>query len=34
LKPILAKATDRKAATVVLGTVKGDMHNIGKNLIG
>ena len=34
LKPILAKATDRKAATIVLGTVKGDMHNIGKNLIG
>jgi len=34
LKPILAKTTDRKAATVVLGTVKGDMHDIGKNLIG
>ena len=34
LKPILAKATDRKAAMVVLGTVKGDMHDIGKNLIG
>ncbi len=34
LKPILAKATDRKAATVVLGTVKNDMHNIGKNLVG
>ncbi len=34
LKPILAKATDRKATKVVLGTVKGDMHDIGKNLIG
>lgn len=34
LKPILAKTTDRKAAMVVLGTVKGDMHDIGKNLIG
>jgi 5-methyltetrahydrofolate--homocysteine methyltransferase len=34
LKPILAKTTDRKAATVVLGTIKGDMHDIGKNLIG
>ena len=34
LKPILAKATDRKTTTVVLGTVKGDMHDIGKNLIG
>ena len=34
LKPILAKATDRKATIVVLGTVKGDMHDIGKNLVG
>jgi 5-methyltetrahydrofolate--homocysteine methyltransferase len=34
LKPILAKATDRKATTIVLGTVKGDMHDIGKNLVG
>ena len=34
LKPILAKTTDRKATKVVLGTVKGDMHDIGKNLIG
>jgi 5-methyltetrahydrofolate--homocysteine methyltransferase len=34
LKPILAKATGRKATTVVLGTVKGDMHDIGKNLVG
>jgi len=34
LKPSLAKATDRKATIVVLGTVKGDMHDIGKNLVG
>jgi len=34
LKPILAKATGKKAAKVVLGTVKGDLHDIGKNLIG
>jgi 5-methyltetrahydrofolate--homocysteine methyltransferase len=34
LKPILAKATGRKATKVVLGTVKGDMHDIGKNLVG
>jgi 5-methyltetrahydrofolate--homocysteine methyltransferase len=34
LKPILAKAAGRQATTVVLGTVKGDMHDIGKNLVG
>lgn len=34
LKPILAKAAAPKAAKVVLGTVKGDLHDIGKNLIG
>jgi 5-methyltetrahydrofolate--homocysteine methyltransferase len=34
LKPILVKATGRKVTTVVLGTVKGDMHDIGKNLVG
>jgi 5-methyltetrahydrofolate--homocysteine methyltransferase len=34
LKPLLAKADGKKAAKVVLGTVKGDLHDIGKNLIG
>ena len=35
LKPILAKsATREKTTKVVLGTVKGDMHDIGKNLVG
>jgi 5-methyltetrahydrofolate--homocysteine methyltransferase len=34
LKPILAKAAGPKATKVVLGTVKGDMHDIGKNLVG
>ena len=34
LKPILAKATGRKTTKVFLGTVKGDMHDIGKNLVG
>jgi 5-methyltetrahydrofolate--homocysteine methyltransferase len=34
LRPILAKATGRKTTKVVLGTVKGDMHDIGKNLVG
>jgi 5-methyltetrahydrofolate--homocysteine methyltransferase len=34
LKPILAKSNATAAAKVVLGTVKGDLHDIGKNLVG
>ena len=34
LRPILAKAAGKKAVKVILGTVKGDLHDIGKNLIG
>jgi 5-methyltetrahydrofolate--homocysteine methyltransferase len=34
LQPILARAGVNPAATVVLGTVKGDLHDIGKNLVG
>ncbi len=34
LKPILAKSNASAAAKVVLGTVKGDLHDIGKNLVG
>ena len=34
LKPILAKTNASAAAKVVLGTVKGDLHDIGKNLVG
>ncbi len=34
LKPILAKSTTSTAAKIVLGTVKGDLHDIGKNLVG
>lgn len=34
LKPILAKANTSSAARIVLGTVKGDLHDIGKNLVG
>jgi 5-methyltetrahydrofolate--homocysteine methyltransferase len=34
LKPILAKATTSTMAKIVLGTVKGDLHDIGKNLVG
>ncbi|MGA2464165.1 MAG: corrinoid protein [Thermodesulfobacteriota bacterium] len=34
LKPILSKSTASIGAKVVLGTVKGDLHDIGKNLVG
>ncbi len=34
LKPILAKSTGAAAAKIVIGTVKGDLHDIGKNLLG
>jgi len=34
LKPILAKSNTPSAAKIVIGTVKGDLHDIGKNLVG
>lgn len=34
LKPILAKSNAPAAAKIVLGTVRGDLHDIGKNLVG
>jgi len=34
LKPILAKSNASAAAKIVLGTVRGDLHDIGKNLVG
>ncbi|KJS20792.1 MAG: methyltransferase [Clostridiaceae bacterium BRH_c20a] len=34
LKPILANTGVKPFAKVVLGTVKGDLHDIGKNLVG
>ena len=34
LKPHLAGADIHKKGTVVLGTVEGDLHDIGKNLVG
>ena len=34
LKPILAKSNTAAAAKIVIGTVKGDLHDIGKNLVG
>jgi len=34
LKPKLAEAGVQPIGTVVIGTVKGDLHDIGKNLVG
>jgi len=33
LKPLLADGESTSAGTVVIGTVKGDLHDIGKNLV-
>ncbi len=34
LKPLLAEAKIEPVGTVIIGTVKGDLHDIGKNLVG
>jgi 5-methyltetrahydrofolate--homocysteine methyltransferase len=34
LKPLLAKSGVKMIGKVLLGTVKGDLHDIGKNLVG
>jgi 5-methyltetrahydrofolate--homocysteine methyltransferase len=34
LRPLLAASGARRAGKVLLGTVKGDLHDIGKNLVG
>lgn len=34
LKPYLVAANIKPIATIVLGTVQGDLHDIGKNLVG
>lgn len=34
LKPILSESGVKMVGTVILGTVKGDLHDIGKNLVG
>jgi len=34
LEPVLVKAGIRPEHTAVLGTIKGDLHDIGKNLVG
>ncbi|MFZ5648021.1 MAG: B12-binding domain-containing protein, partial [Bacillota bacterium] len=33
LKPVLASSTEEHVGTVVIGTVKDDLHDIGKNLV-
>src|SRR5674476_575124 len=32
IRPLLVARGDKPIATVVIGTVKGDLHDIGKNL--
>lgn len=34
LRPLLAQRGAKPAGRVVIGTVKGDLHDIGKNLVG
>ena len=34
LRPLLAETGAERIGTVVIGTVKGDIHDIGKNLVG
>lgn len=34
LRPVLVKSGVKPRGTVVIGTVKGDLHDIGKNLVG
>ncbi len=34
LRPLLAETGVKTAGTFVIGTVKGDLHDIGKNLVG
>jgi len=34
LRPLLAETGAESAGTMVIGTVKGDIHDIGKNLVG
>ena len=34
LKPLLAQANVKAKGKIVIGTVKGDLHDIGKNIVG
>ncbi len=33
IKPLIAKTSSSSIGTVVIGTVKGDLHDIGKNMV-
>ncbi|MEA1987559.1 MAG: corrinoid protein [Candidatus Marinimicrobia bacterium] len=34
IKPFLVDSDAQSVGTIILGTIKGDMHDIGKNLVG
>ncbi|MEA3499954.1 MAG: corrinoid protein [Candidatus Marinimicrobia bacterium] len=34
IKPLLLENKTKSVGTIILGTIKGDMHDIGKNLVG
>ncbi len=34
IKPLLVRSRNKSAGVCVLGTVKGDLHDIGRNLVG
>ena len=34
LRPVLVEGDTKRAGTLVIGTVEGDLHDIGKNLVG
>ena len=34
IKPLLSGSSAKRKGTVILGTIKGDIHEIGKNLVG
>ncbi|HSF15301.1 MAG TPA: cobalamin-dependent protein [Vicinamibacteria bacterium] len=34
LRPLMTERKDDRSETIVMGTVKGDLHDIGKNLVG
>jgi len=34
LRPLLASANIKAIGKVIIGTVQGDLHDIGKNLVG
>ena len=34
LRPILSRSNEKSSIKIILGTVEGDIHDIGKNLVG